>query len=76
MTIAITIVAWIICTIGQVLPCLYFDARASKFISDSLISNMALRYYPASCDQKSQHRKITGIGVMNILLNIITNIIS
>lgn len=77
MAIAITTVVWIVCTVGQVLPCLYFDMRASMFTLGSLISNVALRCYPAtSCGQISQLRKVTGISAMAISLDIITDIIS
>ena len=76
MALAITTVAWIVCTVGQVLPCLYFDMRASMFTLGSLISNVALRCYPAACGQNSQLRKTIGISAMTISLDMITDIIS
>ena len=74
MAVAITTIAWIVCTVGLILICPYFGARASKFILGSLISNVALRCYPASCNHKP--RKTIGISAMIVLFDMITDIMS
>ena len=75
----IMIVAWAVTLVVDILPCPYFDIRASKtwlFQWFLLVPGPKLMHIAVTCTQKSSLPKIIGLAALGTILDIITDILS